>query len=95
MFHDSPDNRNFLFFLNEVHPLGVEDSLIGALAALSSWEAVAAMVHTARKKDAFVRSIKGVRCIFMCLFVDGYVPFVIVLVLCCSGVGILTHISKA
>ncbi len=57
MFHDSPDNRNFLFFLNEVHPLGVEDSLIGALAALSSWEAVAAMVHTARKKDPFVRSI--------------------------------------
>jgi coproporphyrinogen III oxidase-like Fe-S oxidoreductase len=59
--NDNFDKRNFLFFLNEVHPLSIEDSLIGALASPSSWDAVAGMVNMARQKDAFVRSIKKVQ----------------------------------
>ena len=39
----------------------IDDSLIGALAAPSSWDAVAGMVNTARQKDAFVRSINKVQ----------------------------------
>ncbi len=61
MTQDSLEKRNFLFFLNEVHPLSIEDSLIGALAGPSSWDAVAGMVNTARQKDAFVRSINKVQ----------------------------------
>jgi oxygen-independent coproporphyrinogen-3 oxidase len=61
MRRESRDKRNFLFFLNEVHPLSIEDSLIGALAGPSSWDAVAGMVRTARRKDAFVRSINRVQ----------------------------------
>ena len=61
MTKDSSEKRNFLFFLNEAHPLSIEDSLIGALASPSSWDAVAGMVNTARQKDAFVRSIKRVQ----------------------------------
>ena len=75
MTQDSRDKRNFLFFLNEVHPLSLEDSLIGALATPSSWDAVAGMVNTARQKDAFVRSIKKVQlyvhvpfCVSLCKF---------------------------
>lgn len=61
MAHESFDKRNFLFFLNEAHPLSIEDSLTGALAVPSSWDAVAKMVKTARQKDVFVRSIKKVQ----------------------------------
>ena len=61
MTKDSLEKRNFLFFLNEAHPLSIEDSLIGALASVSSWDAVAGMVNTARQKDAFARSIKKVQ----------------------------------
>lgn len=35
-----------------------EDSLIGALATSSSWEAVADRINASRQKDAFARSIK-------------------------------------
>ena len=55
------DKRNFLFFLNEVHPLSIEDSLIGALVSPSSWDAVAGMVKTARQENPFVRSIHKVQ----------------------------------
>ena len=61
MTSDSFDKRNFLFFLNEVHPPNVEDSLIGALASPSSWDAVAGIVKTARQKNAFARSINRVQ----------------------------------
>jgi oxygen-independent coproporphyrinogen-3 oxidase len=57
MTQDNHDKRNFLFFLNEAHPLSIEDSLTGALATPTTWDAVAAMVRTARQKDAFARSI--------------------------------------
>ena len=60
MPQDSFDKRNFLFFLNSAYPPKVEDSLIGTFASPSSWDDVAAMVNTARQKDAFVRSIKKV-----------------------------------
>ena len=75
MTQERGDKRNFLFFLNEVHPLSLEDSLIGALATPSSWDAVAGMVNTARQKDVFVRSIKKVQlyvhvpfCVSLCKF---------------------------
>lgn len=61
MTRDNQDKRNFLFFFNETHPLSIEDSLIGALASASSWDAVAQMVTKARQKDTFVRSIKKVQ----------------------------------
>lgn len=61
MAKNNQDKRNFLFFLNEIHPLSIEDSLIGALASPSSWDAVTEMVNTARQKDAFVRSINRVQ----------------------------------
>ncbi|MBF0571232.1 MAG: radical SAM protein [Candidatus Omnitrophica bacterium] len=61
MTKDNYDKRNFLFFINETHPVSIEDSLTGALASPSSWDAVAAIVNTARQQDAFVRSIKKVQ----------------------------------
>jgi oxygen-independent coproporphyrinogen-3 oxidase len=61
MTQGSFEKRNFLFFLNQVHPLSIEDSLIGALATQSSWDSVLGMVCAARQKDAFVRSINKVQ----------------------------------
>ena len=61
MIQDSRELRNFLFFLNEIHPLATDSSLIGALVSPSSWDAVAGMVNRARQKDVFVRSIKKVQ----------------------------------
>ncbi len=61
MIQEICDKHNFLFFLNEVHPLSIEDSLIGALASPSSWEDVKKIISLARQKDAFVRSINRVQ----------------------------------
>ena len=58
---DSLDKRNFLFFLNEVHPVDINDSLIGALIKPSSWRAMAKMAGVARQKDALARSIHRVQ----------------------------------
>ena len=55
------DLRNFLFFLNEIHPLSIEDSLLGAATAPSSWEEVKTKIRAARKNDPFVRSVKRVQ----------------------------------
>ena len=62
------DNRNFLFFLNEIYPSSIEDPMIGAFAVGSSWDAVAGMINKARKKDPFARSI-GKACLYV------HVPF--------------------
>jgi|CXWL01.1.fsa_nt_gi oxygen-independent coproporphyrinogen-3 oxidase len=61
MFKDDCDKRNFLFFLNEVHPVCIDDALIAALAKPSSWDDVAGTVKTARQKDIFARSINRVQ----------------------------------
>jgi len=52
--------RNFLFFLNEIYPVHVDDCLTGALVSPSSWEAVAQRVESSRQKDVFARSIDKV-----------------------------------
>ncbi|MCC6758843.1 MAG: radical SAM protein [Candidatus Omnitrophica bacterium] len=61
MILNRSDLRNFLFFLNEIHPLSIEDSLLGAATAPSSWEEVKTKIRVARKNDSFVRSIKRVQ----------------------------------
>ncbi len=57
MIHNDNETRNFLFFLSDIHPLNLEDTLIGALAVDSSWDVVAETVNKARQKDAFARSL--------------------------------------
>ena len=57
MIQNNQEPRNFLFFLSDIHPLNLEDTLIGALAVDSSWDVVAETVNKARQKDAFARSL--------------------------------------
>lgn len=74
------DRRNFLFFLSDIHPLNLEDTLIGALAVLSTWENLAQRVRTARKKDHFAGSIKKA-------FLYVHVPF-------CGQICSFCHCSR-
>ncbi|MBF0510752.1 MAG: radical SAM protein [Candidatus Omnitrophica bacterium] len=60
MNHNSSDSekKNFLFFLNKVHPPSIEDPVIGALTRPARWSSLAGLLQKARRTSSFVSSIK-------------------------------------
>lgn len=72
--------RNFLFFLSDIHPLNLEDTMSGALAGKSSWSVIADRIKMARQKDAFARSLRN-------LYLYIHVPF-------CTRICTFCHCSK-
>jgi len=72
---DNDDKRNFLFFLNDIHPVCVDDGLMGVLAAVSSWDTVAGIVNTARQKNAVARSVKKAQLYFHVPFCERICTF--------------------
>ena len=87
-------NVTFYFFSTKSIRCASTDSLIGALAKPSSWDAVAGMVYTARQKDAFVRSINKVQVYVHIPFCEQLCAFCHCPVFCYSDVRILTHILQ-